>query len=150
MNFIVVHKPSQLILKVITSPSPPNPDEYHSFHQASIVVLNRYYMLYKKSRLKGVLVTVGELMEACPSFREQISGTKQGTVKLIAIRYRKESKPAVVDRESSIKHWIEQNPDADVHDLSDKFLTGTLVATAYLNKYRQHLCSTFTASISAS
>jgi hypothetical protein len=135
-----VHLPSQLILKVITSPSQPTPDEYHAFHEASIIVLSRYYMLYKKSRLKWVLVTVGELMDACPSFREQLSNGKQSKTKLIQIRYRKEqTPPPPEDRESTIRDWITANAEADHHALSDKFCTGTLVAKAYLNKYRCNL-----------
>lgn len=138
-NFIVVHLPSQLILKIITSPSPPIPDEYHSFHEASIVALNHFYKLHKKSLLKGVQVTVGELMDSCTSFKEQISGTKQSKVQLVNTRYRNESTPTLVDREATIKHWIEQNPNAGVLELSDAFLTGTLVAKAYLDKYRINL-----------
>ena len=135
-NFIVVHKPSQLILKVITSSSPPTPDEYHRFYAASTTTLNKFYKLVIKARRNGVQVTVGDLMNDCPSFREQVSNGKQGKAQLVTIRYRKESTPAVVDRQSTIRDWIKANPDADVHDLSDKFLTGTMVAKAYLNKYR--------------
>lgn len=138
-NYIIVNKPSQLILKVITTSHTPTPDIYHAFYPASTTVLNTYYKLATKARRHGVQVTVGDLMGSCTSFREQISGTKQGKVKLVPIRYRNESTPAVVDREDSIKHWVEQNPNAGVHNLSDKFLTGTVVASAYLNKYRTNL-----------
>lgn len=136
LNYIVVNKPSQLILKVITSSIPPTPHKDHSFHEASIIVLNHYYKLHKKALSKGVQVSVGEIMDSCTSFREQISGTKQSKVQLVNTRYRNESTPTFVDREATIKHWIEQNPNAGVHDLSDKFLTGIMVASAYLNKYR--------------
>ena len=136
MNYICIHKPSQLIQKVITSSSAPKSDKDHSFYEASIVVLNHYYKLHKKALSKGVQVSVGDLMNSSPTFREQISGTKQSKVQLVNTRYRNESTPTFVDREATIKHWIEQNPNAGVHDLSDKFLTGTMVASAYLNKYR--------------
>lgn len=135
-NFIVVNKPTQLVVKVITSSAPPTPDKDHSFHEASVVVLNHYYKLHKKALAKGVMVSVGELMDSCTSFREQISGSKQSEVQLVNTRYRNESTPTLVDREATIKHWIEQNPNAGVLELSDAFLTGTLVAKAYLNKYR--------------
>lgn len=135
-NYIVVNKPSQLIKNVITSPTPPTPDSEHSFHEASIVVLTHYYKLIKKARLKGVLVSVGELMHSCPSFMEQISGNKQSKVMLVSARIRNELTPAVVERKSSIRDWITSNPDANHHDLSDQFLTGVVVANAYLSKYR--------------
>lgn len=135
-NYIVVHKPTQLILKVIASSTPPTPDKNHSFHEASIVVLTHYYKLHKKALVKGVQVSIGELMHSCPSFHDQVSKGKQSKVQLVTARIRNELTPASVDRESSIQHWVNSNPDANYHDLSDKFLTGTLVAKAYLNKYR--------------
>ncbi|MDT9678218.1 hypothetical protein F6R97_27275 [Pseudomonas sp. JV414] len=138
-NFIVVHKPSQLIQKVITSPTPPALDTDHSFHEASIIILNHFYKLHKKALLKGVQVSVGELMGSCTSFREQISGNKQNKIQLVTTRTRKELTATPVDREATIRDWITSNPNAGVHDLSDQFLTGTVVAKAYLNKYRQHL-----------
>lgn len=135
-NYIVVHTPSQLIRTTYTSSKPPVLDDDHSFHVASSAVLDRYYKLKSKASRNGVQVSVGDLMNACPSFMSQISGNKQGNVQLINTRFRNELTPAVVDRESSIKSWIHQNPTAGVHDLSDMFLTGTVVAKAYMNKYR--------------
>lgn len=135
-NYIVVNKPSQLILKVITTSHKPTPDEHHAFHPVSTTVLNRYYRLATKSRRNGVQVTVGELMTACPSFLEQINNGNQGKVQLVTTRFRKELTPTPVDRESSIKHWIANNQDGNHYDLSDVFNTGTVVAKAYLNQYR--------------
>lgn len=139
MNYLAIHKHTQLILKVITSPSQPTPDEYHSLHEASTTTLNKFYKLVNKARRNGVQVTVGDLMDSCPSFKEQVNNGKQGKAWLVSIRYRKESTPAVVDRHKTICDWIKANADADVHDLSDKFLTGTVVAKAYLDKYRYNL-----------
>lgn len=136
MNYIVLNTQSQLIQKVITSSTPPTPDNDHSFHEASIIVLNHFYKLHKKAIAKGVQVSVGELMHSCPSFHDQVSNGKQGKVQLLTTRYRNELTPTSVDRESTIRDWIKANPNADVHHLFDKFLTGTLVAKAYLNKYR--------------
>jgi hypothetical protein len=87
-NFIAIHEPSQLILKVITSSSAPKSDKDHSFYEASIVVLNHYYKLHKKALSKGVQVSVGELMASSPSFREQVSNGKQSKVELVTTRYR--------------------------------------------------------------
>lgn len=113
-NYICVHTPSQFILRVITCPTPPTPDDYHGFHEASIVVLNHYYALLKKARLKGELVSVGDLMDNCPSFKEQVSNGKESTT-------------AVVDRVPTILDWIKANPDADVHDLD-----------AHINKIKKY------------
>jgi hypothetical protein len=137
-NFIVIHKPSQLILKVITSSTAPKPDQDHSFYEASIIVLNHYYKLHKKALSKGVQVSVGELMHSCPSFHDQVSKGKQGRVQLVTSRIRKESEPTPPspdERQSTIRDWITSNPTAGVDDLSSKFLTGSVVASAYLDKY---------------
>lgn len=139
MNYIVVYKSSQTILSVITSSSAPTPDHNHSCYEASIVVLNHYYKLHKKALSKGVQVSVGELMHSCPSFHDQVSKGKQGKVQLVTSRIRKECEPTPPspdERQSTILDWITSNPTAGVDDLSSKFLTGTLVAKAYLDKHR--------------
>lgn len=136
MNYIVIHRPSQLIQKVVTSSIQPAPNNEYGFIEASSRVLNNYYKLHKKALTKGVQVSVGELMDSCPGFMEQVSNGCVGKVKLVTTRIRNELTPTVVDRESTIRDWVYQNPDAGVHDLAGKFLTGTVVAKAYLNKYR--------------
>ena len=126
-------------MKVITSSTPPTPDNDHSFHESSIIVLNHYYKLHKKALSKGVQVSVSDLMHSCPSFHDQVSKSKQGRVQLVTSRIRKECEPTPPspdERQSTIRDWITSNPTADVDDLSSKFLTGTLVAKAYLDKYR--------------
>lgn len=72
MNYLVSHKPSQLILKVITTSQTPMPDENHTFHPVSNTVLNKYYKLAVKSRRNGVLVNVGDLAAVSPSFLESL------------------------------------------------------------------------------
>ncbi len=135
-NYIIVKKPSQLILNVITTSHAPTPDEHHSFYLVSTAVLNRYYRLATKAHRNGVQVTVGDLMTACPSFMEQISKGKRGKVKLLTTRIRKELTPVPDDRLFSIQRWIINNPGGNHHDLSDVFNTGAVAAKAYLDKYR--------------
>lgn len=77
MNYIVIHKPSQLVLKVITTSKQPTPDDDHSFHMASSAVLDRYYKLVSKARRKGVLVNVGDLAAASPSFLESLADSNK-------------------------------------------------------------------------
>lgn len=88
MNYIVVHKPSQLIQKVITSSTPLTPSNDYSFYDVSIIVLNHFYKLHKKAIAKGIHVSVGELMASSPSFREQVSNGKQSKVQIVTTRYR--------------------------------------------------------------
>ncbi|CEL29918.1 hypothetical protein AB4P97_06635 [Pseudomonas sp. A1230] len=72
-NYIVVNKPSQLILKVITTSHAPTPDEHHAFHSASTTVLDKYYKLATKARRNGVLVNVGDLANVSPSFLQSLT-----------------------------------------------------------------------------
>ena len=76
-NYVVVHKPSQLIMKVITTSKPPTPDDDHSFHMASSTVLDKYYKLVSKARRKGVLVNVGDLAAVSPSFLESLADSNR-------------------------------------------------------------------------
>lgn len=138
-NYVCIHKPSQLIQKIITSSTQPTDDNDHSFHEVSVIVLNSYYALYKKALAKGVQVSVGDLMNSSPSFMNQISKGKQSKVQLVTTRIRNEcvaTPPSADERQLTIRDWIVGNRNAGIHDLSDKFLTGTVVASAYLNKYR--------------
>lgn len=73
-QYIVVHSPTQLITKVITTPQTPAPENDHTFHEVSIIVLNHYYALFKKALAQGVQVSVDELMNSSPTFMKQISG----------------------------------------------------------------------------
>lgn len=68
---------------------------------------------------------------------DQVGNGKSGKVKPATTRSVNERVTTVpTDRESTIRHWVENNPDANHHDLSEVFFTGTLVAKAYLSRYR--------------
>ncbi|MDT3314132.1 hypothetical protein QZR14_22450 [Pseudomonas sp. rhizo66] len=76
-NYIVVHKPSQLIQTVVTSSLPPTPNGDHAFHAASEIVLTKYYRLKSKANRQGVLVSVGDLAAVSPSFLESLMALKR-------------------------------------------------------------------------
>jgi hypothetical protein len=76
MNYLVTHKSSQLILKVITISHTPTPDRDHLFHSASTIVLDKYYKLAIKARRNGVLVSVGDLANVSPSFLQSVTDSK--------------------------------------------------------------------------
>jgi hypothetical protein len=77
LNYLVTHKPSQLILKAITTSHTPTPDHDHAFHAASNAVLNKYYKLADKARRAGVLVNVGDLAAVSPSFLESLADSNR-------------------------------------------------------------------------
>ena len=76
-NFIIVHKPSQLIKTTYTSSTPPVLDDDHSYHVASSAVLDRYYKLVIKARRNGVCVNVGDLAAISPSFLESLKNSNK-------------------------------------------------------------------------
>ena len=77
MNYLVIHKSSQLILKVITTSHTPTPDHDHAFHAASTTVLNKYFKLVSKARRAGVLVNVGDLAAVSPNFLESLADSNK-------------------------------------------------------------------------
>lgn len=72
MNYLAVHKQSQLILKAITTSHTPTPDEHHEFYPVSTTVLDKYYRLNSKANRQGVLVNMGDLAAVSPSFLQSL------------------------------------------------------------------------------
>lgn len=72
MNYLVIHKPSQVILNVVTTSHTPTPNGDHAFIFASKAVLEKYYKLAMKARRNGVFVNVGDLAAASPNFLESL------------------------------------------------------------------------------
>lgn len=77
MNYLAIHKQSQLIIKAITTSHNPTPDEHHEFHPISATVLDKYYKLNSKANRQGVLVNVGDLAAVSPSFLESLADSKR-------------------------------------------------------------------------
>ena len=89
------------------------------------------------SRQSFTLIDIGDLMSRSGFIADQVDNGKTAKVKPITTRYVNERESTVpTDRESTIRHWIECNPNANHHDLSEVFFTGTLVAKSYLSRYR--------------
>lgn len=77
MNYIVIHKPAQLIKTVVTSSLQPTPDSDHEFLAVSEIVLTKYYKLKSKANRKGILVSTGDLAAVSPSFLESLTALKR-------------------------------------------------------------------------
>jgi hypothetical protein len=89
------------------------------------------------SRKNSTLIDIGDLMSRSGYISDQVSKGKTGKAKPVPIRHVNERESTVpTDRESTIRHWVENNPNADHHDLSEVFFTGLLVAKSYLSRYR--------------
>ncbi|WP_445177709.1 hypothetical protein [Pseudomonas sp. McL0111] len=77
MNYILIHKPSQLIKTIVTSSLPPTPDSEHTFLAAPEIALTKYYKLKSKANRRGVLVSTGDLAAVSPSFLESLTALKR-------------------------------------------------------------------------
>ena len=89
------------------------------------------------SRQGFTLIDIGDLMSRSGFIADQVGNGKTGKAKPATTRYVNERESTLpTDRESTIRHWIECNPNANHHDLSEVFFTGTLVAKSYLSRYR--------------
>lgn len=133
-TYIVLHRGSNLIINVTNQAENPTDTATHRYIPANDKSLQ--YLL-SLSRQSFTLIDIGDLMSRSGFIADQVGNSKVGKVKPVSTRYVKERESTVpTDRESTIQHWIECNPNADYHDLSEVFFTGTLVAKAYISRYR--------------
>lgn len=132
-NYIVLHRDSNLIINVTTQIEKPADTTTHRYIPASDRSLQH---LLSMSRKSSTLCDIGDLMSRSGYISDQVSNGCAGKARPVSTRYVNERTPAPTDRESTIRHWVDNNPNADHNDLSDVFFTGTLVAKSYLSKYR--------------
>lgn len=132
--YIVLHRSSNLIINVTTQTETPADTIIHRYIPANDKSLKHLLLMSCKS---PALIDIGELMSRSGFIADQVGKGVSGKVKPLPTRFVNERTTTPTDRESTIRHWVENNPNADHNDLSDVFFTGTLVAKAYLSKYRQ-------------
>lgn len=135
-TYIVLHRGSNLIVNVTTQAETPADTTTHRYIPANDKSLQH---LLSMSRRSFTLIDVGDLMLRSGFIADQVGNGKTGKVKPVSTHYMNERTTVPTDRESTIRHWVENNPNADHHDLSEVFFTGSLVAKAYLSRYRQKL-----------
>ncbi|MFC9008275.1 hypothetical protein [Streptomyces microflavus] len=132
--YIVLHRGSNLIINVTNQPENPTDTTTHRYIPANNKSLQ--YLL-SMSRQSFTLIDIGALMSRSGFITDQVGNGKAGKVKPVTTRYVNERESTLpTDRESTIRLWIESNPSADDHDLSQVFFTGTLVAKSYISRYR--------------
>ncbi|NWD86179.1 hypothetical protein [Pseudomonas sp. K5002] len=133
--YIVLHRGSNLIINVTTEAEKPTDTTMHRYIPASDKSLQ--HLLSMSRRLNSTLIDIGDLMSRSGFVADQVGNGETGKAKPVSTRYVNERESTVpTDRESTIRHWIENNPNANHHDLSEVFFTGTLVAKAYLSRCR--------------
>ncbi|WP_157831259.1 hypothetical protein [Pseudomonas sp. 43NM1] len=134
-TYIVLHRGSNLVINVTNQTEQPANTVTHRYIPASDKSLK--HLLSMSRRQNSTLIDIGDLMSRSGFIADQVGNGKSGKVKPVTTRYVNERVTTVPnDRESTIRHWVESNPNANQHDLSEVFFTGTLVAKAYLSRYR--------------
>ncbi|MFV0931310.1 hypothetical protein [Pseudomonas jessenii] len=135
--YIILHRGSNLIINVTTEVENPTDTTTHRYIPANDKSLQH---LLSMSRRSDTLIDIGDLMSRSGFIADQVGNGKVGKAKPISTRYVNERATVLTDsvptdRESTIRHWLECNPNADHHQLSEVFNTGTFVAKSYLSRY---------------
>lgn len=134
MNYLIIHKASNLITGVITTSFKPKNSTTHKLVAANAKTLDAYYKWLDKN--PNSCPDVCDLATKSKHLSDQLN--PKG-VKVFATAPREHWEPlppAANAREASIASWIDLHPSANEHDLHDRFNTGLLAALAYLNKYK--------------
>lgn len=70
MNYIIVHRQSNLITNIVTSSSDLASTATLKVIKAGDITLDHYYRLKKKADIQRILVDAGELAKHSPNFKE--------------------------------------------------------------------------------
>ncbi|WKV98111.1 hypothetical protein PYV50_07050 [Pseudomonas sp. H22_DOA] len=132
--YIVLHRGSNLVINVTNQTEQPADTVTHRYIPASDKSLK--HLLLMSRRQNSTLIDIGDLMSRSGYIADQVGNGKTGKAKAVSTRYINERTTVPTDRESTIRHWVENNPNANHHDLSEVFFTGTFVAKSYLSRYR--------------
>ncbi|WP_337153540.1 hypothetical protein [Pseudomonas protegens] len=133
-TYIVLHRGSNLVINVTNQTEQPADTVMHRYIPASDKSLK--HLLSMSRRQYSTLIDIVDLMSRYGYIADQVSNGKTGKAKPASTRYVNERTAVPTDREPTIRHWVENNPNANHHDLSEVFFTGTFVAKAYLSRYR--------------
>lgn len=139
MNFLTIHRASNLVHRVIACSTTPTDTDAVRFIPANARAVNAYYGWLKKN--PGLCPDLGEIAARSAAVLDFITGTrkpqsKPRTDNLIQ-RYREPTPAQVIDRDAAISAFISEHPDADVHSLHEHFQCGTAAARAYLDRRSQ-------------
>lgn len=131
-TYIVLHRDSNLIINIANQTEQPTDTATHRYILANDKSIQH---LLSMSRQNSTLLDIGDLMARSGFISDHVGNGKAGKVKPVSTRHINERTTVPTDRESTIRQWVEHNPDADHHDLSEVFFTGSLVAKSYLSRY---------------
>jgi hypothetical protein len=132
-NYLVVNKPSNLILTVVSFRYKPTNTKVEMFIPASdkaIHIVDKWML-----NNPGLLMDIGDLMSRSPYVHDYIKANRNPSASPEKQYYRTEQVEKTVDRLTSIRAWIAEHPESDEYELNDMFNTGMSAAKAYLARY---------------
>ncbi|MBB3273444.1 hypothetical protein FHW75_004655 [Pseudomonas sp. OG7] len=141
MNFLTIHRASNLVHRVIACSCTPSDTGNVRFIPASAKALGAYYNWREKN--PGLCPDLGEIAARSAAVLDFITGTRKPQSKPrtdnLNHRYREPAPAQPVDRAAAIAAFITEHPGAGVHDLHEQFQCGTTAARAYLDRHAQRL-----------
>lgn len=136
VNYIVIHRQSNLITGIIASSTIPRDSGEYRFIEMSDAAMTKYRRLQELSD-DETDIDVGALMQASPNVYDAIVGGRSGDARPIRRRLRAEAAPKYENREQDVQDYIAFNPHITVEALADHFLMGDAAAQAYLQRYKR-------------
>lgn len=130
MNYLIVHRGSNLIAGILSASIPPARSNEYKFIAANEKTLNTYFKF--KTKHSDLCPDLGELI-AKSKHLQDVMNPQSHSLQPTILREGRESFAS--SREAVIASWITLHPTANEHDLHDKFGCGVVVAKAYLNKW---------------
>lgn len=133
MNFFVVHRGSNLVTGIVASSYKPKDTDQYRFVIVTDGILDRHQRLRDSH---GSEIDVGNIMAISPGIHDQIVSTKSGVAtpknpRPRAIQYEKVEDP----RLQQISEYFVANPYATWQEIADEFLTGEVLAKAYVERF---------------
>ncbi|WP_454252842.1 hypothetical protein [Pseudomonas sp. Marseille-Q7302] len=136
MNYIVIHRQSNLITGIVASSTIPRDTDQYRFIEATDAAITKYRRLQEMAG-DNTDIDIGELMKLSPNVFDALVAGKSGDARPIRQRLRAEATPKYEDREKAVREYIASHPQITVDALADHFLMGDAAARAYLQRYRR-------------
>lgn len=141
MNYLVINKPSNLVLGVISSSYTPTNNKVELFVKAGDKTLDTYYKWCRKN--PGLLPDLGEILARSKYLNDLFLSAHSTPIKINNNQRYRESVPSGaytfdelnIEREKLFANYISDHPNISFSDLSDVMNCGICVAKAYLRKY---------------
>lgn len=135
VNYIVIHRQSNLITGIVASSTIPRDTDQYRFIEATDAAIIKYRRLQEMAG-DNTDIDIGELMKLSPNVFDALVSGKSGDARPLRQRLRKQEVPKAIQcRQQEVVEYIATHPGAIMQSLSERFLMGDAAAKAYLDRY---------------